>query len=109
MWQSADAISKNAEEMNMNDVREEDYGVVIFKPGTSPGEKKRGLFFFTVLTIIILAQACFWLFANSVEPITWGMPFGMFSVVVLILLEFVTLAAMYWSENREESDKGGAK
>ncbi|MCP4722561.1 MAG: hypothetical protein GY860_24150 [Desulfobacteraceae bacterium] len=93
----------------MNDLREDDYGVVIFKPGTSPGEKKKGLFFFTVLTLIILAQACFWLFANSVEPITWGMPFGMFSVVMLILLEFATLAAMYWFETREESDKGGDK
>jgi len=96
--------------MNMNKVREDDdYSIVIFKPGTSPGEKRKGLFFFTVLTIIILAQAFYWLFANSVEPITWGMPFGMFTVVALILLEFATLAAMYWTETREDSNKGGAK
>jgi hypothetical protein len=96
--------------MIMNKVREEDdYGIVIFKPGTPPKEKAMGLFFFSVLTLIILAQACYWLFANSVEPIIWGMPFGMFTVVALILLEFVTLGAMYMFDSKKDSEQGGAK
>ena len=91
----------------MKTLRENDYGIVLFKPGTSKAEKTRGLVFFAILTLIILAQGCYWLFANSVAPIIWGMPFGMFAVVILILMEFAALAALYLSEKTD--DEGGVK
>lgn len=91
----------------MSKNQEDDYGIRIFRPGTPPGEKKKGMAFFAVLTAITLAQACFWLFANKVEPILWGMPFGMFTVVVLILLEFATLAALYMADSKEDTARGG--
>lgn len=93
----------------MNNVKKDDYGIVIFREGTSSGEKRKGLFFFTVLSIIVLCQACYWMFANSVEPIILGMPFGMFFVVMLICLEFAVLAAMYAMEPKDDADKGGDK
>ena len=91
----------------MNNAQKEDYGVVIFRKGTTPAEKRKGLFFFTVLSLIILGQACYWVFANSVEPIILGMPFGMFTVVMFIVAEFVALAAMYLTEAKEEKETGG--
>lgn len=94
----------------MNDARQDDgYGIVIFKEGTPPGEKRKGLFFFTLLSLIVLGQACYWVFANSVEPIIMGMPFGMFTVVMFIVLEFIALGIMYGLEPKEESDMGGDK
>lgn len=93
----------------MNEVREEgDYGFVIFKPGTSSGEKIRATIFFVLLSTIIMAQACYWLFANKVEPIIMGMPFGMFAVVLLIVIEFAVLAALYLTESKTDAGKGGA-
>ena len=89
----------------MENNEKNDYGLVIFKAGTPLKAKRRGLFFFTALSLIILCQACYWVFANSVEPIILGMPFGMFTVVALIVLEFITLMAMYLTE----SEKGDAK
>ncbi len=85
--------------------KKEDYGLVIFKAGTPLKAKRRGLFFFAVLSLIVLCQACYWAFANSVAPIILGMPFGMFTVVALIILEFITLLAMYLTE----PEKGDAK
>ena len=82
------------------------YGLVFFKPGTSVREKSKGLFFFTVLTLIILGQACYWIFANSVEPIILGMPFGMFTVVMFIVLEFIALVVMYALESEPQTGKG---
>ena len=93
----------------MNDVgKENGYGLVIFKPGTPSGDKVKATIFFVLLTAIILAQACYWLFANKVEPIVLGMPFGMFVVVFLIVLEFVVLAALYLTESKTDAGKGGA-
>ncbi len=97
----------------MNTAQKDDgYGIVIFKEGTPPSEKRKGLFFFTVLSLIVLGQACYWVFGNSVEPIVLGMPFGMFTVVTFIVLEFIALAVMYAMEPKEEvggSDRGGDK
>ncbi|WP_153305985.1 hypothetical protein [Desulfogranum mediterraneum] len=90
----------------MNRTQKNDYGIVIFKEGTPPGERRKAMFFFTVLSLIILGQACYWLVANSVEPIVLGMPFGMFTVVILIVLEFVALAAMYLLEPKEAPQTG---
>lgn len=88
----------------MNKAQKDDYGVVIFREGTSPAEKRKGLFFFTLLSVIVLSQACYWVFANSVEPIIMGMPFGLFSVVMLIALEFVALVTMFAMEPKEEKE-----
>lgn len=93
----------------MSKTQKDDYGVVIFKEGTSPGEKRKGLFFFIVLSMIILGQACYWVFANSVEPIIMGMPFGLFTVVMFILLEFIALAAMYAMEPNEKKKTGDVR
>ena len=93
----------------MDSPQKDDYGIVVFKAGTSPREKRRGLFFFTSLSLIVLGQACYWVFANSVEPIIFGMPFGMFAVVALIVLEFLILAIMYALEPKEMTGTGGGK
>ena len=93
----------------MSNTQKDDYGVVIFKEGTPPGERRKGLFFFTVLSMIILGQACYWVFANSVEPIIMGMPFGLFTVVMLIILEFIVLAAMYAMEPKEKKKSGDVR
>jgi phosphoglycerol transferase MdoB-like AlkP superfamily enzyme len=73
-------------------------GLQLFKPGTPQKDKVKAIFFFTLLTLIIFAQAFYWLFANKVFPIIWGMPLGLFTVVMLIVAEFVVLTALYFSD-----------
>ena len=84
-----------------NEQGKADYGITIFSPGTPSGVKTRKLLFFIGLCVIILIQACYWLFANSVEPIVIGMPFGMFFIGVFIAIEFVALIALYSIEANE--------
>ena len=78
-----------------------DYGITIFSPGTPSGVKTRKILFFIGLCVIILIQSCYWLFANSVEPIIIGMPFGMFFIAVFIAIEFVVLLVLYAIEANE--------
>lgn len=85
----------------LNEQGKEDYGITIFSPGTPSGAKTRKLLFFIGLCAIILIQACYWLFANSVEPIVIGMPFGMFFIGVFIAIEFVALLVLYSIEANE--------
>lgn len=85
----------------LNEQEKEGYGITIFSPGTPSGVKKRKLLFFIGLCVIILIQACYWLFANSVEPIVIGMPFGMFFIGVFIAIEFVALVVLYTVEANE--------
>jgi phosphoglycerol transferase MdoB-like AlkP superfamily enzyme len=84
-----------------NEQGKADYGISIFSPGTPSGVKTRKLLFFIGLCVIILIQACYWLFANSVEPIVIGMPFGMFFIGVFIAIEFVALLVLYSIEANE--------
>jgi putative solute:sodium symporter small subunit len=84
-----------------NEQAKEDYGITIFSPGTPSSVKTRKLLFFIGLCVIILIQACYWLFANSVEPIIIGMPFGMFFIAVFIAIEFVVLLVLYAIEANE--------
>lgn len=94
----------------MGEVREKNgYEMALFKPETSSGEKTRGIVFFLILTGVVLAQAFFWVFANKVQPIVLGMPFGMFVVVLLIVVEFAILATLYHFENSGSAQKGGAR
>jgi phosphoglycerol transferase MdoB-like AlkP superfamily enzyme len=81
-----------------NEQEREDYGITIFSPGIPSGEKMRKIIFFIGFCLIILIQACYWLFANSVEPIIIGLPFGLFFVVLFIAIEFVALLALYFIE-----------
>ena len=84
-----------------NEQGKEDYGITVFSPGTPSGVKTRKILFFIGLCVIILIQSCYWLFANSVEPIIIGMPFGMFFIAVFIAIEFVVLLVLYAIEANE--------
>ena len=86
--------------------RNDDYGVTVFKPGTTKSARIRGIFFFIVFSLIILVQAFYWLFANRVLPIVMGMPFGMFFIVLFIAIEFVALVILYFLESSEDSEGG---
>ena len=68
--------------------------------------KKSGLIFFIIFSLIILAQAFYWLFANSGEPIILGMPLGMFFIVSLIAIEFFALQVLYYVEKKDSKAKG---
>ena len=83
-----------------------EYRFTVFKPGTPRNVKVRSIVFFIILTIFILLQAFYWLFANSVEPFVLGMPFGMFFITLLIILEFIFLVILYLLESKDEG-KGG--
>ena len=85
------------------------YGITLFGPGTPPGVKARGIMFFTIFTVIILVESCYWLFANSVKPIIFGMPLGMFFIVLLIVLEFCALLLLYYLESRDIDAEGGIR
>ncbi|PIE58553.1 MAG: hypothetical protein CSA33_02505 [Desulfobulbus propionicus] len=91
----------------MNDMQKDDYGIVIFKEGTSPSKKRRGLIFFTIMSLIVLGQSFYWVFANRVEPIILGMPFSLFTVAMFIVLEFIVLLVMYSMELKEDNLTGG--
>ena len=84
------------------------YGITVFRPGTPPGGKRRGIIFFIILCLIILIQAFYWLFANSAEPLVLGMPFGMFFIVLFIVIEFVALLIVYFSEAKDVAEGGGS-
>ncbi len=40
-------------------------------------------------------QIFYWLFANQLQPILVGMPFGMFVITALIVIEFICLILLY--------------
>lgn len=82
------------------------YGFRLFKPGTPPEVKVRSLIFFFILIAIMFFQAFYWLFANKVEPFIWGMPFSMFFIVLIIIIEFFVLLCLYLLESAGEK-KGG--
>lgn len=93
----------------MSSDRENDgYGITVFRPGTPPGVKRRGIIFFIILCLIILIQAFYWLFANSAEPFVLGMPFGMFFIVLFIVIEFVALLIVYFAEAKDVAEGGGS-
>jgi phosphoglycerol transferase MdoB-like AlkP superfamily enzyme len=83
------------------------YGITIFKPGTPPGVRTRGIIFFIILCILILMEAFYFLFANSAKPFVLGMPFGMFFIVLVIAIEFVALLILYFLESKDMQEEGG--
>ena len=90
-----------------NEQEKEGYGITVFRPGTPRGAKIRGIVFFAIFCIIILVQSCYWLFANSARPFVLGMPFGMFFIVLFIVVEFAALAILYFLESIDMEEKGG--
>ena len=91
-----------------NNQENDGYGITVFKPGTPPGVKTRGIIFFIIFCLIILIQAFYWLFANSVKPFVLGMPFSMFFIVLFIVIEFVVLLILYFAEEKDVSEGGGS-
>ena len=83
---------------------DKDYGIRVFRSDLPQSVKVRNVIFFTILSVIILIQCSYWLFANSVQPILMGMPFGMFFVVLFIFIEFLVLLVMYVMECKEYED-----
>jgi len=79
----------------------QDYGIRVFSPGTPSNVKTRKLLFFIGLCLIILIQSCYWLFANSVEPVVIGLPFSMFFIALFIAIEFAALLVLYFIESEE--------
>lgn len=84
-----------------NDLDKRGYGIAVFPPDTPSGVKTRKIIFFIIFCVIIMIQACYWLFANSVKPIVLGMPFGMFFIGLFIAIEFVALLILYFIEAKE--------
>jgi hypothetical protein len=83
------------------------YGITVFKPGTPPGVKTRGIIFFIILCILIFLEAFYFLFANSAKPFVLGMPFGMFFIVLVIAIEFFALLVLYFLEEKDVREEGG--
>ena len=84
-----------------NDLDKRGYGIAVFRPDTPPGVKTRKIIFFIIFCVIIMIQACYWLFANSAKPILLGMPFGMFFIALFITIEFVFLLILYFIESKD--------
>jgi uncharacterized membrane protein len=80
--------------------------ITVFRPGTPKAVKTRESIFFIILCGIIMVQACYWLFANAVQPMVWGMPFGMFFIVLFIVIEFFVLLLLYLLEARDIQEGG---
>jgi hypothetical protein len=83
------------------------YGITLFKPGTPPGAKTRGVIFFILLCFLIFLEAFYFLFANSARPFIWGMPYGMFFIVLVIIIEFLALLILYFLEEKDVREEGG--
>jgi uncharacterized membrane protein len=81
-----------------NDIENRGYGITVFSPDTPSNVKIRKIIFFIIFCLIIMIQACYWLFANSANPIILGMPFGMFFITLFIALEFILLLVLYFLE-----------
>ncbi len=63
---------------------------------------KTELSYFGAFLTLVFLQSCFWLFANSVEPIVLGMPFGMFFITLFGMVEFALLLLLYrYQEKRK--------
>ena len=85
----------------MSEQENQDYGIRVFSPDIPSGVKTRKLLFFIGLCLIILIQSCYWLFANSVEPIVIGLPISMFFIALFIAIEFTALLVLYFIESDE--------
>ena len=53
---------------------------------------------------IVFLQCCYWLIANFAERGILGMPFGMFFIVLLIVIQFILQLTLYFLESEEMTD-----
>jgi len=83
------------------------YGITVFRAGTPSGVRARGIIFFVILCFLIFLEAFYFLFANSAKPFVWGMPYGMFFIVLVILVEFFALLVLYFLEEKDMREEGG--
>ena len=67
--------------------------------------KRYQIVFITVFSLIVLMLAFYWSFANYASPIVLGMPFGMFVIVLLILIEFISLLVFYYFDEIRPNSK----
>ncbi len=89
----------------MNEQKEKNpYGITIFRPGVSSKSRKIKIIFFLAMCGVLFFQSCYWLFANSTEPILLGMPFCMFFIVMFIAIQFILLLILYFFESKEMKD-----
>lgn len=84
----------------------DDYSLRFFASKVPPSRRPIITVFVLFFIALILAQAFYFVFANSALPIVLGMPFGMFAVVALVIVEYVALLVMervlYKDEQGEE-------
>jgi hypothetical protein len=67
--------------------------------------QKHHLIFIIIFSLIVLLIAFYWLFANAAKPIVFGMPFGMFVIVALIIAEFFALLGLYYFDELKPKQK----
>ena len=72
----------------------DDYSLRFFASKVPPGRRTLITIFTVIFIAVILAQAFYFLFANSALPIILGMPLGMFAVVALVVVEYIVLLVM---------------
>jgi hypothetical protein len=84
-------------------IRAERFGISVFQRET-PLNKRKVYSVFGLFFAICFVAEIFPLYsvANRVEPYVLGMPFAMFWLVFLTLLQFLGLAALYCWEYRGE-------
>jgi hypothetical protein len=73
-------------------------------PAAKPGRRNKStifnFIFIFIFAAIVFFQTFFWIFANHIKPIVLGLPFGMFFVTGLVILEFVALVLLYKFEKK---------
>lgn len=82
----------------------DNYSLRFFASKVPPGRRSLITLFTLFFIAVILGQSFYFVFANSAEPIVLGMPFGMFAVVALVILEYLGLLAMEWVLFKNETE-----
>ncbi len=84
----------------MRFTHQKEIGVETGKPAARNEDSKQrtkyvNIAFFSVFLAIMFGQIFYWLFANQLQPILVGLPFGMFVITALIVVEFICLILLY--------------
>lgn len=74
---------------------QENKSLVFFSKNATPKDKKRGVIFCLFFAILSLAVIFIYTFANFATPYILGMPFIMFVMVALIVIEIAGLVILY--------------
>ncbi|WP_461210466.1 hypothetical protein [Desulfocurvus sp. DL9XJH121] len=73
---------------------DDSYKLRFFSSSVPPARRNLLILFALLFIGVVLAQAFYWLFANAAEPIVMGLPFGMFFIVMVIIIEYAGLLVM---------------